>query len=385
MFSNQQASPDLSTPQKIRDTLHSALARIGKFEQCALLDYPSYFNVGDHLIWLATVFYLTDVVKSKIGYCASVEDFSAQLLEKNVGQAPIILQGGGNFGDLWPDYQEFRERIIAQYRDRPIIIMPQSIYFANPDKLSKTAAIFNAHPNLTIFTRDNYSYELACKHFGNCQVIKSPDIVFHMVDLPLPGFTFNPKRPILYLCRNDKELNPAFAPEKLDLANIVVKDWLEDKWIYRGMLKNSSAWYWRIPGMVKLVREGWQKGLSNPGEWISRQNWERNHPYVTKIKALSFPVTFNRLYNCSVHQFSWSLMHSGIYRLKSSSLVITNRLHGHILAILLGIPNIFLPNSYHKNEAFYECWTSQLAFCRFVKKPEQIKTAIQELTNSNSN
>ena len=74
-------------------------------------------------------------------------------------------------------------------------------------------------------------------------------------------------------------------------------------------------------------------------------------------------------------------MHSGIYRVMQGNVVITNRLHGHILCIILGIPHVFLPNSYYKNESFYETWTSQLPYCRFVKEPKQIKAAVQELTN----
>ena len=52
---------DVSTAQKIKDSLHAALENIGTLEQCALLDYPSHFNIGDHLIWLGEIFYLTDI------------------------------------------------------------------------------------------------------------------------------------------------------------------------------------------------------------------------------------------------------------------------------------------------------------------------------------
>jgi pyruvyl transferase EpsO len=377
MMQNPQASLDLSTPGKIRDALHEALGNLESFEECALLNYPDYPNIGDHLIGLGTVFYLTDVVKTQIKYTASIEDFSEEELEKRVGQAPIILHGGGNLGDLWSHHQLFREYIISKYPDRPIIIMPQSIYFANLENLKKAAAIFNAHPNLTLFVRDNYSYEIACDHFSNCQVIKSPDMAFHMANMPLPSFSFNYKRPTLYLCREDSELNQNFSPDALEIPNMVVQDWVDSRdWIYRGRGKFTElkGWYWRLPGMVVLVREGWQRrGLANPGEWISRHQWERSHPYVDK---------FNHVHDSFTHRFSWTLMHTGIAQFTQRRLVITNRLHGHILCLLLGIPNIFLPNSYYKNEAFYETWTYQIPYCRFVKEPKQVKVAAQELASS---
>jgi pyruvyl transferase EpsO len=75
-------------------------------------------------------------------------------------------------------------------------------------------------------------------------------------------------------------------------------------------------------------------------------------------------------------------MYQGVYQFKQHRLIITNRLHGHILCILMGIPHIFLPNSYYKNEAFYDAWTHQVPFCRFVKDPEKIEVAVQELIDT---
>jgi pyruvyl transferase EpsO len=122
--------------------------------------------------------------------------------------------------------------------------------------------------------------------------------------------------------------------------------------------------------MVLLVREGWQRGLAHPKQWIPRQKWERFHPYARK---------FDKIPDSFIPRFSWSLMHAGVYQLLQSRLVITNRLHGHILSTLLGIPNILLPNSYYKNEAFYETWTYQIPYCKFVKQPSQVKESVEEL------
>jgi pyruvyl transferase EpsO len=368
---------DVSTAQKIKDSLHAALENIGTLEQCALLDYPSHFNIGDHLIWLGEIFYLTDILKTKIKYVANIYNFSPEELEKRVGNAPILLHGGGNLGDLWPAYQKEREQIISKYQDRPIIILPQSIYFENLDNLQKAANIFNSHPNLTLFARENYSYELATKHFYNCRILKAPDSAFEMSGMPLPAFKFNPKRPILYLCREDSELNQFFSPSALGIPNLVVQDWDDSpqNWIYRGRGRfgELKEWYWQIPGMVLLVREGWQRGLANPKQWLPRQQWERFHPYVEK---------FNLIHDPFVHRFSWSMMQAGVYQLSQFSLVITNRLHAHILCILLGIPHILLPNSYYKNESFYETWTYQTPFCKFIKEPSQVKAAVQELLST---
>src|SRR3546814_7988516 len=79
----------------------------------------------------------------------------------------IVLHGGGNFGDLYPIHQEFRERIVEQFPRNRIVIMPQSIHFKNPARLAEDARRFAAHRNLTITVRDLDSERLVREHFSN--------------------------------------------------------------------------------------------------------------------------------------------------------------------------------------------------------------------------
>nr|MDZ8121399.1 hypothetical protein [Nostoc sp. CmiVER01] len=60
-----------------------------------------YTNVGDSMIWCAELFYLSHVLKASISYGASIKSFSEEELKKQDRNLPIILHGGGNFGDLW--------------------------------------------------------------------------------------------------------------------------------------------------------------------------------------------------------------------------------------------------------------------------------------------
>lgn len=360
---NQEAT----TPEYIQQCLSKALGQIDSlkgFETCALLDYPDYLNLGDRAIWIGSILALTDVLNLKINYAASVSNFSKLDLDKAVGKAPIFLNGGGNLGDLWPKCQDFRETIISQYRDRPIVILPQSIYFINPENLKKTAAIFNTHPDLTLFVRDRISYDLAINAFDNCRILLAPDMAFQMVGLTgLPNDSRS-KSSILYLCRDDRELDKSFSPSKISLSNLVVEDWKSYQWLL-GTQKSQLE-----QNLISLFREGWQRGLATPGEWIARQRWEFWHPNLKKME---------RLYQPAMHHQAWSFLYSALYQLSQHRFVITNRLHAHILCIILGIPHIFLPNAYHKNEAFYETWTHQIPFCKFVKDPAQIGNVVREL------
>jgi len=375
-------------PDKIKKYLHESLGHIGAIQDCALLDYPNHKNIGDHLIWLGNIFYLTDVLKTNINYIASAGDFSDDIMGKQVGKSPILLHGGGNLGDIWASAQRFREYIISRYQDRRIIILPQSIYFRSQAKLEQSAKVFNSHPNLTLFTRDNYSYELATKHFWNCQIFKAPDTAFQMVGMPGLSSQSGASNSILFLSRTDKESNQLISPKALTIPNLVIEDWVayHRQWSHeveiKARLKKKFNWVLGQPesrvvaGLSQFHREVWQRGVLTPREWWHRQQWQLSHDYNTK---------FDHLYDPAKHRLSLSFMYSGMYQLKQYRLVITNRLHGHILCILLGIPHIFLPNSYYKNEGFYETWTYEVPFCRFVKDVTHIKGALEELDSLGKN
>ncbi len=198
-------------------------------------------------------------------------------------------------------------------------------------------------------------------------------MALQMIGMPGLSFNYNRNNSILYHCRKDKELNQTFSLTFMELPDLVVEDWLT--------FKDEKEYYKEIPSgrvnqRMAQMWEGWQQNSVIPTKWISRQIWKYFHPYASK---------FNTLYNPSMHRTSFSYMHQGIYQFKQHRLIITNRLHGHILCILMGIPHIFLPGAYYKNEAFYESWTYSIPLCRFVKNPSEIKVAIGEIIDFSSN
>jgi len=73
-----------------------------------------------------------------------------------------------------------------------------------------------------------------------------------------------------------------------------------------------------------------------------------------------------------------------VWQFSQCPAIVTNRLHGHILCVLLGIPHVFLPNSYYKNEAFYSTWTHDLPGCRFVADPMHAAEALADLARVGS-
>ena len=50
-------------------------------------------------------------------------------------------------------------------------------------------------------------------------------------------------------------------------------------------------------------------------------------------------------------------LRAGLHLLGAGELLVTDRLHGHIVALLAGVPQVLLDNSYGKLRGFWEAWT----------------------------
>lgn len=372
-------SHESTSAQTLGSELLNALSAIPQFDKCALLDYPEYQNAGDHFIWIACAYYLRSKRNSNVAYAASFHNFSNEQMEKSIGDGPIFFSGGGNFGDLWEDHQRFRERVVDTNHHRPIVIFPQTIFFRDEHNLERASRSFNNHPDLTIFARDNESHKVAQTAFPNCRTFLAPDMVYALSELERPEIA-NPESPnhrkprhkTLFLCRDDQETTPGFEELPGDIGPYIKDGWfnLHEKQFDSRRIASNPTSPLNIPGAAFLYREFWQRRLQDSALWHSRTAWRRN---LQAQSLLSIPNA----------RRSWFVLHDAICQLSDYSLVITNRLHGHILSDLLGIPNILLPNSYGKNAWFWETWNKHTNISRFAQTPDILSRSFSELLSVN--
>jgi pyruvyl transferase EpsO len=362
------------TPAMLKTTLHEALAGLEGLEGCAMVDWPRWKpNIGSHLVWLATGLHLKQVAKARIAYVSSVQEYNRDEMLRKIGKgAGAIFLRGGYFGDFWRAGETARqllyEGIIAECRDNPVYLMPQSISFDNPARLEKSADILNRHPALTIFARDQGSFAHAKEHFHRATVVLSPDSAFHLAGMPALNFGHDLSGRVLYLRRKDWA-QPEFDPKNLGIPDLVTSEWLSFEWLGIGRWSRAS----RIPGLVPLLRETYQRGLATPGEWLARQGWRRASPDNGSEDGATAADWLHP---------TWSWIHSGLSQLSRYRVVITNRLHGHIGCLLLGIPHVLVPGPYGKMRAFYDTWTQDIEFCRLVEDPRNVRHAVEELSGS---
>jgi len=283
-------------------------------------DFPIHLNFGDILIMLGTIAFLKQLDNPVIDSFTLLA--SQKLQQKRPQEAVWLLHGGGNFGDLWPEFQNFRERVIVSHPGERIIGLPQTMHYASPDALKRFAAIAAGHKDLHLFWRDRVSYETARQHF-DCHNYLCPDMAHSLWPLPAHSAAGKPARD-LYLIRRDKEAG-------------VLPAWVE---AHRGEFVD---WRDLVPVHYQLAR--------------------RSSRLLDKIGGAS------QMRVPTLAAWSWAmrrLLAHMIRRFRDYDRVVTSRLHAHIFASLLGKQTVLIDNSYGKNRTYFEAWTRNLGTVEFA-------------------
>ncbi len=295
----------------------------GKEIRLIYFELPCFDNLGDHAIAYATRIYLEDFVRRNSQYQLFIIDGwkTAEViwtLKKQISPKDIIFcQGGGNMGSLYPFAEEFRNKVLRNFKKNRIIIFPQTIYLSDDENGKKVAAamkkVFSACEDLTIFARDHRSAEIMKTLFHN-SIIEMTDIVASL-DKVKPN---NNSRDGIILClRSDKEsaLNShqkqkLYALAKEQSETVIVTD-------------------------------------------------------TIAIRELSMEE------RSDVLEKKWDVF-------SASRLVITDRLHGMIFSLITGTPCIVLGNNHHK---VYETYctlkkSEYLYYCNGVEEAEELITKV---------
>jgi pyruvyl transferase EpsO len=290
-----------------------ALRGTGSEAPFALLDFPDHANVGDSAIWLGTMVYFSAHRGQAPRYVSSIDSFSEGALRASVPEGPIFVHGGGNFGDLWPRHQKFREHVLKRFPDREIIQLPQSIHFDDPARAAGAAEAIARHGNFRLFVRDQPSFDFATAHF-DCETALCPDMALFIGALDRSA----PDVDVFYLLRTDKERAVGEAVGRGGYTSRVA-DWLVES---RLSIETRK--------LGRVVRE--MRG----GEWDRLALRAASYETAARARVLR-----------------------GCQLLSSGRVVITDRLHAHLLSLLAGIPHAVLDNSYGKLGRFLDIWTGE--------------------------
>jgi pyruvyl transferase EpsO len=312
----------------LRAQVESCVGRvIGGRRVTAMVDFPNYPNVGDSAIYLGQLACLRSLGIPRPDFICDLRSYDRNGLLDAAGDGVILLTGGGNFGDLWPAVQEVREDIMRNCLANPIVQLPQTVRFESRAHLESARAAIEKHGDVTILCRDVASLDIVRGDLGARGEL-CPDMAFCLDGL---NVSTSQRDGIVWLARNDKEASHA----AIDADRVEIVDWdseCETKLFRRNKaLTDALTRKPRQRRRALLSRRAWR-------ELLPRSVWR------SLAMATYEPLARERL-------------HRGIELLARGEKVITDRLHGHILSTMLGIPHVILDNSYGKLSSFHRQWT----------------------------
>lgn len=219
----------------------------------------------------------------------------------------IAFHGGGNMGDIWPAQEVMRQKVYEAFADKLIVSFPQSTGYSREVTLNQTVASMKKTKNLNVFLRDKKSYEFAKKNFPqNVHSFLVPDIVMS-----------------LHTDRN--------------------------------LMQGSEV--------IAFLRRDKEK-LSQPGIASLINNLRKNAVNVVVSD------TVDDVWHVFTKSSRRTLLEKKLSQVRKGRVIITDRLHGMIFAVITGTPVIVFDNNNHKILNFYRTWLKSVDYVSFAENFE---------------
>ena len=282
---------------------------------------PTYGNLGDQQIWKSSIEFLK---ANNIKFLdISLSDFNKykKINFKNI--KTVVLQGGGNLGDVYVLDQNVKNEAIKMYSDKKIIVFPQTFYCDDyeSERAKDIKEIFSNHKDLTLVAREEKSFEMMKKFFNKNKVIKAPDIVLSS------NYTKKQKRRknVLFLMRKDIEKTikeedfnklkkQVEEKYKVYVSDTVVNKKVNEinrqfelKKVFNKIKKAEFVITDRLHGMVFcaitntpcIVFSNYNHKVKGTYEWIKKLDYIK---FVENIKSIKIDDTINKILN---HKNNW--------------------------------------------------------------------------------
>lgn len=301
-------------PTSIKRRLLIALSRaempLPSGQRVFLFLAADYGNIGDIAITTAQQNFLEchaaprTVVPVPISRTAHLIRF----LRRNARPDDLItIVGGGNMGALYPEIEFLRQLVIRSFPDNRIICFPQTLDWKKDGStqhvLDRIVRTYSAHRDIHLFARESISRDKLTELFAghpNIHVGYCPDIVMSATANSLGSAGGDEPDGILLALRDDRER--------------VLNDDEQEK-----VAKALAA-----SGLPVTVTD------THGGGW----GLERS--------------VRDRMLTDKINEF------------RAARIVVTDRLHGMILAAIAGTPCLVLPSASHKLYQTWDDWLSDV-------------------------
>lgn len=288
---------------------------------------PNYGNLGDHAITIGSVIFFNDYFPDYDIIFIDLHDTykCMKAVEKCITPSDVVvLQGGGNMGNLYQYIEDYRRFIIKHLKNYKIISMPVTCTFTDDaegcKQLKKSQKIYQENTNFTIIAREKQSFANIQAYFPKCKAVLSPDIVFYLYNNLKPDAY---QRYRIMLClRSDAE---KVADNRDDIVNYFVSNYNES-FIYDTVIDRQITDIGREAEVESAIRE-----------------------------------------------------------FQSAKVVITDRMHAMVLAAITETPCVVMKSLDHKISGTYE-WIKELPYIKMIDtfNIEDIKNAMGEVIGADS-
>jgi pyruvyl transferase EpsO len=310
------SSYDARVMNSLKDKLKEILGSFDTKKRVVYYDYPLHMNIGDLLINLGTEQFLADH-NINVWRRYSVFDMpdSIKGMEDDV---VILCQGGGNFGDLYPNFQNGRERVLRLYPRNRIVILPQTVHFRSRERFFQSMEQFRTHGNCYIFARDNRSLGFL-RQASFTQTSAMPDMAHYLWGKLLPITPRAYEAQPLRFVRRDGEAKSSPLLEG-NASTVQSYDW-----------PDTTTWSTRHRAGLTLRAIRFQNGLG----LHTQKYWQWHSAQDRAIRdGVRFFSKYRKIY--------------------------TNRLHVMLLGLLLEREVCAFDNSYGKLSSYRDTWLSGL-------------------------
>ena len=287
-----------------------------------LMGIPRYGNLGDQAITLAERKLLLDnfsdykVIEIESKFVRK----NIKFLKKYVDNSLILVNGGGFIGSLWIDEEIMVRKIVNNFTNNKIIILPHTLLYENTIDGNKefeiSKSIFKKHPNLYICAREKITYDFLKKELPDCKAYLFPDMVLYLNRLTK---NCNKNKKVLVCLRSDKEKT---IDSNIDLNDVLLK------YGYKDIVYTDTV--------------------------IFNNVYEKNREKVI-LKFLEYINNFD--------------------------LMITDRLHGMIFSYLAKTPCLVIKSKSHKIQGVYE-WIKNDSDVKILSNIENIEDYLKVINNN---
>ena len=292
----------------------------------ALLDYPNHVNIGDAAIWAGELAALR-ALGVPVRYACDQRGYVPGHLRAALGpRTVILLHGGGNFGDLYPRHQRLRERVLADFPERRTVQLPQSVAHAGAGTAERLRGLAARHRDLHVLVRDRPSAAWFEERAG-IPTRLCPDSALALRRLE-PAVA---RTGILWLARTDPE---AVATGVEPPPGVRRGDWPEP----------------RAPWTARRLASRLASAATSTAPAAGAHVWPAAAGLFPRLAA--------------------ERLRTGAAFVGGARVIVTDRLHAHLLSLLCGVPSVLCDNSTGKVRACFDLWTGESPLAHWGGTPE---------------